>query len=82
MREGFDVHGDHRRLKAGVSLKAVIAQLQAVLIFTLCAKTAVALVAGADCFVVCLFLSAYFGMDFDHSQLPPPSLGQAACHAD
>lgn len=82
MRASLYVNGEHRRLQIGVGFKTTLAQLQAVLILTLCPETAVALVAGANLFVVRLFVDVYVGMDFDHCVLPRRSIGQPGCHAD
>ena len=62
----LDVDRNYRCLQTGVGVKTVIAQLQAILIFALCPEAAVALVAGANFFVMRLFVSVYIGMDFDH----------------
>jgi len=49
-----------------VRVKALVAQLQAELIFTLGTKTAVTLMAGADPFVMGLFAGMNFWMGFNH----------------
>ena len=81
MRARFDMDGDYRLAQMRVCLEALVAQLHAVLIFALCAKTAVTLMAGADLFVVRFFRGVNFRMNFDHCLLPHPPKGQMSCHA-
>src|SRR3974390_364540 len=70
-RPGLHVHRDHRLAQIHMRLKAVVAELQAKLIFALGAKTAVALVAGRDFLMFCVFAGVNLGMDFDHWKNSP-----------
>jgi len=81
VRARFDMDGDYRLAQMRVCLEALVAQLHAVLIFALCAKTAVTLMAGADLFVVRFFRGVNFRMNFDHCYSPEWK-GQTACHVE
>ncbi len=72
-RVGFYMNGEDRLAQVPVGVKAFVAQLKAELIFALSAKTAVALMAGGDLLVLCLFVGVNFGMNFDHCYSPSHS---------
>jgi hypothetical protein len=74
------VDGDHRLAQIHVPVEAVVAQLQAELIFVFRQKTAVALVAGRDLLVLRKFAGVYLGMDFDHWNVLPTYTRQTVCH--
>jgi hypothetical protein len=61
-------------------VKAFVAQLHTKLVFAPGTKIPVALVAGGDLLVVCLFGGVDFRMDFDHCSSPTED-GQTDCHA-
>ena len=77
----FHVHRYRGLRKVHVRGEAIVAQLQTELVFAFRTKTAVALVAGANPLVVCLFLGVDFGMNFDHCKLPPILHGKSLAMA-
>jgi len=70
------VHGDHWLAEIPVRFEAVVAQQQAELVFTVGAKTPVALMAGRNFLVLRLFTGVNLGMDFDHRKTPQREHGK------
>jgi hypothetical protein len=62
-------------------LEAVVAQLQAKLVFAFRPKAAMAPVASADFLMLGLFLGPNLGMNFDHDKFPRVSNGNSSAIA-
>jgi predicted alternative tryptophan synthase beta-subunit len=75
------VHADDRFAKVPQHVKALVAQFQAQLVFTLRAETPVAFIASGKCRAFAQLLNLGFRMDFERNHCGSPKLEMhALCH--